>query len=97
MSADISNIDPSDPESFVRFLKDNGHTDIRILEDGSFAALYQLLFTTALHTGLDAFGFEYRYCYEDPDRALSELAKLTSSDDVPTGWVGRIYGSGGAA
>ena len=97
MSTAISRIDQSDPESFVRFLEDNGYTDIRILEDGSFAALYQLLFTTALHTGLDAFGFEYRFCFEDPVRARSELAKLTCVDDVPTGWVARRYGSGGAS
>mgnify|MGYP007026932865 CR=1 FL=1 len=97
MIENLLKMDLCDPDSFVRFLEANGYHDIRTLEDGSVAALHPLMFTTALHMGLDANGFEYRFCFEDPMRARSELAKLTCVDDMPTGWIARRYGSGGAS
>jgi hypothetical protein len=47
------------------------------------------MFTRAICTGLSHIGWAYRWCFEDRERALVELAKLQDMDDEPTGWVAR--------
>lgn len=49
----------------------------------------ELMFTRAICTGLNHVGYAYRWCFEDKERALVELAKLQDMDDEPTGWVAR--------
>lgn len=78
--------DPANPRPFF---EDNGYFNIRQLEDGGWVANYRLLFTTAICVGLDAYGFERRYCYDDPDRAESEIQAMRRLDDEPTGWIAR--------
>lgn len=79
---------------FHEFLVDNGYFNIRELPDGTVAGLYRLIFTTSIATGSDEFGWAYRWCFADPEVAASELAKLESMDDEPTGYIARRGGRG---
>lgn len=81
-------IEDSD-QAFRQMLEANGYYDIRKLPDGTWAALYRLIFTTAICTGLDDLGWAYRWCFDDPDMAAAGLAKLEAMDDEPAGYVAR--------
>lgn len=60
---------------------------VRVLDDGSIAAVSRLTTTTAVHLGMHRYGWESRFCYTDPLKALEVLCALKSEDDVPEGWV----------
>lgn len=66
-----------------------GYTDVRLLEDGTFAALLRLAFTIGLHTGLGPTGWKRRYCYTTLTEARAQLLRLRSWDQEPTGYVAR--------
>lgn len=70
---------------------DIGYENVRVLEDGSVAGTLKLIYTTAICTDIEPFGFGYgnRFCFESKAKALEELSKLKSSEDVPDGWVAR--------
>ena len=74
---------------FESFLKDNGYQHIRELDDGSVAALLPLLFTTSICVDLTWDSWSSRYCFADPGKALDELSKMKSVDDVPSGFKAR--------
>jgi len=65
------------------------YLDVRILEDGSIAAMGDLMFTRALYLGCTEYGWERRFCFSDVDRAVEEYKKLKSQDDKPEGWIAR--------
>lgn len=71
------------------FFADNGYTHVRQLPDGTWAGLVSLIYTTGLCVGLTEIGWTRRFCFEDRKMAISELAKLTSVDDEPVGWIAR--------
>jgi hypothetical protein len=66
-----------------------GFREVRVLSDGSIAALGDLLYTRAIHLGCDLWGWSRRFCFSDRARADSEFAKLQTEDDTPEGWVAR--------
>lgn len=66
-----------------------GYENVRQLPDGTWAGTVKLIFTRAICTGITHNSYAYRWCFEDPQRAISELEKLQSMDDVPAGWVAR--------
>lgn len=76
-------------EALLTFLKANDYQHLRLLPDGTYAGLVKLMFTTAIVTGMDWSGYAYRFCFKDPDKALSELKKLENMDDEPTGFIAR--------
>lgn len=78
----------------IEQIKQEGYQHVRILPDGSMAGLCRLIFTTALCSGITPQGWAYRYCFENPERALDELAKLEEEDQEPTGFIARRYGGG---
>ena len=78
---------------FPQFLADNKYFNLRKLPDGTYAALHNLMFTTAICTGLNWTGWAYRYCFDDPELAAQELAKLEAMDDEPTGFIARRWGA----
>ena len=84
-------------DEIIYRLERQGYYQLRMLPDGSIAGLSPLLFTTALCVGLTLNGWEYRFCYTEESRALHELNKLKTDNDVPSGWVARRYGSGEAS
>lgn len=65
------------------------YEQVRVLPDGSVAALNSLMFTTAIFTGCATFGFERRFCFEDRGLALQRFAELEHCDDEPAGFVAR--------
>jgi len=66
-----------------------GYKHVRQLPDGTWAGTIELLFTRAICTGIAPLTYAYRWCFEDKQRAVDELNKLTAMDDEPTGWVAR--------
>ena len=83
----------STESEFLQFLTDNKYFNVRKLPDGTYAALYKLMFTTAICTGLSFSGWAYRYCFDDPELAAQELAKLEAMDDEPKGFIARRWGA----
>ena len=76
-------------DEFTRFLTENGYFNIRNINNGTIALL-KLVFTTALVIGLDMYGYERRYCYEDPILALRAVNAMQDIDDEPlTGYVAK--------
>lgn len=82
----------TDKSQFLQFLADNGYFNVRELSDGTFAALYRLMFTTAICTGLDEMGWAYRWCFDDPVLAATELSRIEAMDDEPVGYIARRWG-----
>ena len=62
---------------------------VKILPDGSVAALQDLMFTRAILLGCDEWCFTNRFCFEDRDLADKRLADLGSEDDEPAGYIAR--------
>jgi hypothetical protein len=79
-------------EELVEFVKLSGYENVRVLEDETIVGTLDLLFTRAIFMGLDRTGWEKRFCFEDRSRADSEVMKLQTGDDEPTGWVARRGG-----
>lgn len=75
-------------DELVEYLKED-YQNVRVLEDGTIVATGELLFTRAIYIGLDRWGFEKRFCFEDRQLALSELEKLKTGNDEPSGWIAR--------
>jgi hypothetical protein len=73
---------PATEEEMITFLTQQGYTNIRAVE-GGFVGLVRLIYTTGLCIGIDAWGYEGRYCYGD--RFLAERAcnAMKSIDDEP--------------
>lgn len=71
------------------FFEEMEYLYVRQLDDRTWVGLTPLLFTTGLCLGLDEFGWKRRYCFKTSATAISELAKLKTIDDVPTGWVAK--------
>lgn len=63
------------------------YLDVRVLPDGSVAAVGDLLFTRAIFLGCNAYGFERRFCFSDRELALKRYAELQSEDDTPEGFT----------
>lgn len=78
------------PAEFLQAVKTmGGFREVRVLPDGSIAALGDLLYTRAIHLGCDLWGWSRRFCFSDRARADSDFAKLQTEDDTPDGWVAR--------
>ena len=77
-----------DPDSIIEQLKDD-YQNLRKLEDGTVVGTIELMFTRAICIGLNPIGWEKRFCFENRSLALSELAKLTTSEDEPDGYIAR--------
>lgn len=80
-----------DADRIERALNDPGNRFIkwRLLEDGTYVAMIQLMFTIAIVMDVDAAGYASRFCFDDTARAYLEFDKLVSGEDEPTGWIAR--------
>lgn len=65
------------------------YRDVRVLPDGSVAALVDLLFTRAIALGCTELGWSTRFCFEDKALADKRFSELQSEDDEPQGYVAR--------
>ena len=78
------------PDELAARIKDWGEYDaVRVLPDGSIAALGRLMFTHAVHLGCDPCGWARRFCFEDPAKAREQFEQLQTEDDELVGWVAR--------
>lgn len=75
---------------FVRFLVENGYSDIVLSDDGRYAALMRLMFTTAIVIGKigDRDSYYDRWCYHDEEHARAALRSWEAADMTgePSGW-----------
>lgn len=58
---------------------------LKTFSDGSQAALHRFLYTTAILSGLNHWGYEDRWCYSDTGSAKEALDKWDGSGE-PEGW-----------
>lgn len=75
-------------QQLSRALVERGdYREARVLDDGSVAALGDLLYTTAIYTGCDEAGWSRRYCYDDANLAMAEFRALKDAQTQPRGWI----------
>ena len=65
------------------------YLSVKVLPDGSIAALGDLMFTRAIYLGCDLYGYGNRFCFEDRQLADQRFAELQSEDDEPQGYIAR--------
>lgn len=76
----------SEVDELVAYLKDQ-YLEVRVLPDGSIAALYDLIFTRAILLGCNRQSFSARFCFEDRNLATQRFHELQTEDDVPAGYT----------
>lgn len=76
-------------EDFKAYLEGSHYSNVRKFPQG-WAGITKMMFTWALCTELDMTGYGRRYCYTSESRAVAELGKMQSLDDVPEGWERRL-------
>lgn len=78
-----------DQSELLAYLKTEGYNNLRVLDDDCIVGTLELAFTRAIFIGLNRYGWERRFCFEDKELALVELAKLKTENDEPVGYVAR--------
>lgn len=78
-------------EDFKAYLRETGgYTHVRKLDDGTWAGIFQFIFTWGVCTELNMTGYGRRYCYKSESQAIGELGKMQSASDVPQGFERRL-------
>ena len=81
------------PQQLANQIKQSGsYRDVRVLEDGSIAAIGDLLFTRGIFLSCTDWGYGNRFCFEDRELADQRFAELKSEDDIPLGYTARRMG-----
>lgn len=76
-------------QELIEFLREQGYENLRELPDETVVGTLELMYTRAICIGLNRWSWEKRFCFENKELALEELAKLTTGDDEPTGYIAR--------
>jgi hypothetical protein len=76
-------------KDLISFLAEQGYENLRELEDGTVVGTQELMFTTAICIDLNWQSWDKRFCFKEKSLAISEIAKLQTCDDEPTGYVAR--------
>lgn len=63
----------------------NGYTDHRHFEEHGIVAIMPLMFTYAIITGINPYGYEDRWCYSSYAKA-KEALEAWDGEGEPTGW-----------
>lgn len=66
---------------------DQGYLRVRVLPDGSVAALQDLITTRAIVLGCTRWGWARRYCFANRALADARFDQLQSEDDEPEGFL----------
>lgn len=61
----------------------------RVLEDGSVACKFDLIFTRAIALGVTEYSFVRRFCFDDRKLADQRFLELKSQHDEPPGFIAR--------
>lgn len=77
-----------DAQQVVDAIKDD-YMAVRVLPDGSVAAIGKLVYTTALFLDCDLAGYSHRFCFEDEATAWARFNALQSANDNPPGYIAR--------
>ena len=77
------------------FLEGEGYQHIRTLPDGRLIGLYPFAFTWGLVVGMDAYGYESRYCYEHYKDAHVAAVVWDGAGDPPGPWIKHKGAPGG--
>lgn len=77
----------TEAERLVAYLekRNDGYT-CRVLDDGSVACMFDLLFSRAVAVGCTRETYAYRYCYESKRKAAFVFLKLRSQREEPDGY-----------
>jgi len=80
-------------EALARHLeeKNDGYT-CRVLNDGSIACMFDLLFSRAIVLGVHSMGYETRYCFESKRVAAFKFAQLRTRHEKLDGYVAKRGG-----
>lgn len=62
-----------------------GYTDITVLPNGDYACIFKFMFTYAILFGMNAWGYEQRWCYHSYEAARAALTAWDGEGD-PDGW-----------
>jgi hypothetical protein len=62
-----------------------GYHQLKTFADGSQAALTPMMFTTAIVSGINRYGYEDRWCYHKVADAIKALAEWDGTGE-PKGW-----------
>lgn len=74
-------------DGLLGFLLDNGYTHVDLRGSAGLCGLHDYLFTCAIVTGLDRFGYFGRYCYESRDEALRAHLAWDGLGDPGGNWL----------
>lgn len=66
-------------------LRENGYVDIKFMPDGSYAGLFQFMYSWGVVAGLHMYGYEDRWCFHGYDKAKAAL-DAWDGEDEPQGW-----------
>ncbi len=73
----------------VMELGGGSYVAVRVLDDGTIAALGDLMYTRAIFLDCEPLGWGRRFCFEDRALATQRFYELKSADDEPAGWTAR--------
>jgi hypothetical protein len=75
-----------DDLEFMAALPANGFTDARFM-NGRLHAVKRFTYTTAIVVGVDAIGYERRYCFEQLEDAQAALRAWDGHGHPPGPWI----------
>lgn len=70
----------------INNLEQEGYFNLREV-DGKMCGLYRFLFTTGLVVGIDAYGYQGRYCYSTTLEARDALTHWDGKGDPSGEWI----------
>jgi hypothetical protein len=76
----------------LQSLESLGYSGLREI-GGDIIGLYDYLTTRAIVVGLNEFGYERRYCYQDREEATSSLEIWDGKGHPPGNWI-KVKGRG---
>lgn len=76
----------TDAEKVAAYVRDM-YMEVRVLDDGTVAALHDLMYTRAIHLDVDMHGWGRRRCFSDRDLATRVFRSLHSADDPIEGHI----------
>lgn len=80
---------PEELAAHVEELGGGSYRQVRVLPDGSVAAIMDLMFTRAIILDCDLSGYANRFCFTDKALADQRFTELQGADDEPAGFIAR--------